>query len=229
MNFNLLKEEDFLIPKDQRVPIEELTGEENVLNSSVIEKAFLGIMDDYKPRHRFVIFSLCTHTRPYIYSRKWDMLDKCFGDTCDLVVCSNGGVIPLEYMCCYPYMDYDAPHIPSGKYDQLYCDIFERRLRMFLKKYSWEKCIFLFIPRSRNYNRLEEMKNDFQNWLILPTEEGYRRTIDFEDLFIGLPRRTFGVCGVDTLLEIESVVGRSIYLHNLIDFYKGNKFRNKLF
>ena len=229
MDFNTLKPEDYLIPKSERVPVEELCGEENVLNSPIIEKAFRKILEEYKPKNDYVIFSLCTHTRPYIKSRKWEMLDKCFGETCDLIVCSNGGIIPLEYMCCYPYLTYDAPHVPSGKYDELYCNIFERRLREFLNKNSWKKCIFLFIPDSRNYKRLKLIEEDFNNWLVLPTPEGYKRTIDLEDLFIGIPRKTFGVCGVDTLLAIESEVGHSTYLHQRIENYTKPKKIKKLF
>ena len=223
MNYKWWKPEDHLIPLTERVPDSELIGEEKVLNSPVVEQAFQKILQEYKPRNSIAIFSLCTQSRPYIKSLKWKILDECFGDVCDLIVCSNGGIIPSDYWNCYPYLTYDAPHTPSGKWDDLYCEIFGRRLKQFLSKHPYDKCIFLFTPDTRNYKSI--LKNLESGWKLLPTPEMYRKTIDLEDVFIGIPRKSFGVLGVDCLLEIEKICGYSPALHTRIDRYTRTKKR----
>lgn len=167
----IYKSEDFLFKKDERCPTSELIGEEKLLKNPIIDTAVDRIMDSYVPQNRFAIFSLCSSTRPYIDSIKWKAFYRNFGDCSDLIICSNGGIIPMQYMYCWPYMDYDAHGDAST--DELYKELFERRLVKFLGKFgdSWEKKIFTFIPTSRNKEVITKLGLEYN----LPSDEVYER------------------------------------------------------
>lgn len=137
---------------------------------------FNKILNDFKPKHKIAFLSLCTKSRPYSKSPKWKAFIKEFGNDCDLIVCSNGGIIPQEYWECYPYMTYDAPHT-NEKYTKLYCDILYERLKKFFEKHHYDKIIFNFRPNLRNRISANEfIKTDIAKQseiYILPTEEVY--------------------------------------------------------
>lgn len=157
--------------------ISELEGEEKVLNSKVVEDGFERILNDFKPKHRKVIFSLCSSTRPYIKSLKWKAFHENFGDDADLVICSNGGIIPIEYMCCFPYMEYDA-HRNNSSSDNLYKEKMKERLSKFLEKFgdNYDVIIYSFLPNSRNADVIREMNG--ANGVLLPTYDTYRDCLD---------------------------------------------------
>lgn len=163
------RHEDFLFKNYERCPDEDLFGEEKVLHNPIIDTALDRIMEDYTPSHNKVIFSLCTSTRPYLKGIKWKTFYENFGTHCDLIICSNGGIIPMEYMNCWPYMTYDAHS--SAKFDDLYNELFERRLVKFLNKYSshWDKKVFTFLPTSRNRKVIEKLQYE----TLLPSMEVY--------------------------------------------------------
>lgn len=163
------RSEDFLFNTSERCPDEELFGEDKVLHNPIIDVALDRIMEDYTPSHNRVIFSLCTSTRPYLKGIKWRTFYENFGSDCDLVICSNGGIIPMEYMNCWPYLTYDAHS--SAKFDDLYNELFERRLVKFLSKFGpyWEKKVFTFLPTSRNRRVIEKLHYD----VLLPSKEVY--------------------------------------------------------
>lgn len=227
MDFSLLKQEDFLFDKNSRVPDEELHGDEKVLLSPLVEGAFQKIYTDYYPKHKNVIFSLCTTTRPYIYSTKWSVIDECFGDKCDMIVCSNGGIIPLEYMNCYPFLSYNAPHDLTGKTDDLYMEVFERRLTQFFSKNSWENCFFIFAPGSRNYRSIQKLISKYDNWYLIPDEETYKKSINGELPKLGFAHKVFGVISEPVFKFIEDKVGYSENFHNRLK--KFNKKPKTLF
>lgn len=163
------RQENFLFKQNERCSDDELFGEEKVLHNPIIDVALDRIMEDYTPSHKKVIFSLCTSTRPYLKGIKWKTFYENFGNYCDLIICSNGGIIPMEYMNCWPYLTYDAHS--SAKFDDLYNELFEKRLTKFLGKFGncWEKKIFTFLPSSRNRRVIEKLGYE----ALLPSIEVY--------------------------------------------------------
>lgn len=217
--------EDFLLSKDERVPKEELKGDEKVLKSPVVEKAFQKILEDYVPHHDKIIFSLCTSTRPYLKSVKWKTYHQMFGEQCDLVICSNGGIIPMDYMNCYPFLDYNAPH-EGNTWDELYMEVFERRLLAFLNKNKqyYKKICFAFIPDTRNYRSIEKL--NIPNSKLIPDRETYRKVLNGEDLYIGFPVQRYPTLSYSILKQMEDYLEiHSNYLEELVKEYS-NK-RNK--
>lgn len=193
--------ENFLFKEDERCSDEELFGEDKVLHNPVIDTGLCRIMEDYQPQHKYVIFSLCTSTRPYLKSVKWKTFYKNFGKQCDLVICSNGGIIPMEYMNCWPFLTYDAHS--SSKYDDLYNELFERRLTTFLDKFGdcWEKKVFTFLPKSRNrvvINKLGLEK-------LLPSEEVYADIRENGSPGVNILR--YPQCAHQSLNEIAEYLG----------------------
>lgn len=222
--------EDFLIKPDERVPKETLVGDEQVLNAPVIEKAFQRILADFVPYHNKAIFSLCTSTRPYLNSVKWKTYYELFGDQCDLIICSNGGIIPMNYMNCYPFHDYNAPH-EGNKWDELYMQVFERRLTLFLEKNRkyYDKICFAFIPETRNYRSIEKLQNTnslYEGSALIPDRDTYRKVLNGEDLYIGFPIQRYPTLSPAVLTQMDNYLEtNSVPLKNLIDSYrnKSNK------
>ena len=131
-----------LIPKSEWVTPQDLEGELKVLNSPLMEKAFQKILTKFIPTHNVAFLSLCTATRPYSKSRKWNVYNNYFGDKCDLIVTSNGGVIPQPFWECYPYMTYDAySHEDNGLYNKV---LLRRLVEFFTKFDSYDTIIFNF-------------------------------------------------------------------------------------
>lgn len=225
-----LRPEDFLIKSNERVPKETLVGDEQVLNAPVIEKAFQGILNDFKPYHNKAIFSLCTSTRPYLDSVKWKTYNELFGNECDLIICSNGGIIPVNYMNCYPFHDYNAPH-EGNKWDDLYKQVFERRLVTFLEKNRkyYDKLCFVFIPDTRNYTSIEKLQktnNLFEGSALIPDRETYKKVLNNEDLYIGFPVQRYPTLSTSVLLQMDDYLQtHSSKLQKLIQSYanKPNK------
>lgn len=167
---------DLLIPHDQWVPEEAIQGDEiKTLHSPIVEKAFKRILELHKPKHRIALVSLCTSTRPYSKSPKWKKFIELFGDKAEMIICSNGGIIPIEFESCYPYMTYDAHG--EGKWDKVYINTCYRRLMEFFTKHHYDKIIFNFRPGMRNRLAAQAFIRDFagdSRILILPSKEAYR-------------------------------------------------------
>lgn len=156
-NGYIYKERDYLIPSDEWLEDnEQLAGELNVYNSPLIEKAFNKTIEDFIPSKPNLLITLCTHSRPYYKSPKFEKLINLFGPTTDIIVGSNGGIIPRDYWECYPYLEYDAHR--EADYDALYLQKFKERLEIFMNKFAskYEKIVFLFTPNQRNYPICEE-------------------------------------------------------------------------
>jgi len=86
-----------LICRDEWVVAESIQGSpELIFNSPVMNKAQELILDQFTPTHPIAFVSVCTSSRPYSKSPKWKTFKNELSDV-DLIVCSNGGIIPLEY------------------------------------------------------------------------------------------------------------------------------------
>lgn len=209
-----VKPADYLFSDEERAnrpdcAIEELHGEDKVLNSKVIDDAFERILNDFKPKHNKVIFSLCSSSRPYITSVKWKSFHEHFGDVADLVICSNGGIIPIEYMCCFPFMQYDAHRANAGT-DQLYKDKMKDKLQRFLDKFgdNYEVIVYSFLPSSRNAEAIREMNG--AGGVLLPSHEVYRDIID--NGCPGVNSRRYPQCARQALKEMADALGVEIDL-----------------
>lgn len=178
-----LRPPDYLIPRGERRTAiwarpELLRGEENVLANPLVDLANRRILDDFTPHHDAVIFSLCTATRPYYKSRKWKEFIRRYSDRADLVICSNGGVIPIEYSHCWPFMDYDAARDKKGTFDAQYGDVLAGRITAFLDRFKYRQVLHVFLSHTRNAKLVRD--HDIPG-MILPSEgvqeelEGARR------------------------------------------------------
>lgn len=138
-----------LVPRDAWCDVRTLHGRDpDVLRHPTIAAAFAAVCAQWKPRHPIVLFSLCTSHRPYTQSRKWKHLAREFGGVCDLVVTSNGGIIPLPYEACFPFLNYDAHG--EACFDALYIDILADRLATFLRACRYTYALFHFRHTLRN-------------------------------------------------------------------------------
>lgn len=172
-----------LIPKDKWVDESEIQGnDEKVLNASVIKEAFEQILIKHKPKHKIAFVSLCTSTRPYSKSIKWKHFKELFSDDCDLIISSNGGIIPIEFEDCYPYLTYDAPASPEFR--QLYIDTLYQRLNRFFTKHHYDYIIFNYRPANRSSRNRAAAKRFMDNFtgdtkcFLLPTTKVYNAAQD---------------------------------------------------
>lgn len=198
------KPEAYLVPHKDRSPNNEgLIGEEALLNNPLIDELCEKMRNDFVPKHKYAIFSLCTSTRPYIKSPKWKKFYENFGGVCDLIICSNGGIIPIEYQFCYPFTVYDAHG--DSKTDELYKQKFKERLDKFLEVHgdSWDKIIFSFLPSSRNREVVNEYDSD--KMFVLPSLEVYKQIHEQGSQGVNIVR--FPQCAHQHLNEISKVLG----------------------
>lgn len=166
---------DLLIPKEQWVGVSELQGrEDKVLKHPIINQAFERILELHEPKHKVCLVSLCSSTRPYSKSRKWKKFIEEFGSDADLIICSNGGIIPIEFESCYPYLTYDAHGM--SEFDDLYVKITYERLMLFFNKHHYDRIVFNFRPTLRNRKSALMFKQTYKKGseiLILPTPMVY--------------------------------------------------------
>ena len=167
---------DLLIPRERWVTQEELQKTEGmVLKHPIMEEAFERIVELHKPKHKIALVSLCTSTRPYNLSRKWKEFERRFGDRADMIINSSGGVIPMEFAGCYPYLTYDVHG--EAQYDRLYVQVAYRRLMTFFNAHHYDKIIFNFRPGLRNRAAALKFRETYTGGaevFILPTQAGYK-------------------------------------------------------
>lgn len=200
------KPEAYLVPWNERPANNEgLIGEEPLLHNPLIDALCKKMREDYKPKHKFAIFSLCTSTRPYINSPKWKAFYKNFGDVADLIICSNGGIIPIEYQYCYPFTIYDAHG--DSKTDELYKQKFKERLDAFLDVHanSWDKIVFSFLPSSRNREVIKDYDKGNDKYYVLPSLEVYKKIQ--EEGSVGVNIMRFPQAAHQHMDEIAQVFG----------------------
>lgn len=145
---SILVGDEKVIKKTKWVPFSEISTSLDVLNHHIFSDAFQNILKTFKPTHKIAFMSMCTSTRPYYLSRKWKEFKNYFDGLMDLIVISNGGIIPEEYWESYPYLNYDG--VMSGKKDDyLYYDKTSKRLKSFLTKHHYDYIIVNFKPHGR--------------------------------------------------------------------------------
>lgn len=148
-----------------------------ILEHPMMEYAFQQVLKLHKPKHKTVLFSLCTATRPYSLSRKWKKYVELFDGKCDMVVCSNGGLIPLEFENQFPYLNYDAKG--ASKFNAIYIKKLEERLDLFLRTHSYENVVFNFRHNLRNVVAANTVAPKAQHegvirqYAIIPSKETY--------------------------------------------------------
>lgn len=179
MNKKINQGKDTLIPRNEWVNESEIQGTDDmVLNHPIMEKAFKNIVESFTPNHKIALVSLCTSTRPYSKSRKWKKFIEEFSDYADMIICSNGGIIPIEYEDCYPYLTYDAHG--QAKYNEMYIKKIYERLMIFFNKHHYDIIVFNFRPTLRNRKSaikfVENYKGDSKIY-ILPTEEAWENML----------------------------------------------------
>ena len=166
---------DLLIPRSEWISETEIQGtDELVLRSPLMNKAFNRILELHKPTKRIAFVSLCSSTRPYSKSRKWKKFKEEFEKDCDLIIASNGGIIPIVFENCYPYLTYDAHG--TAPYDKIYIKYLYERLMRFFSVHHYDYIIFDFRPNLRNRISAKMFKRDFKGGskiYILPTATGY--------------------------------------------------------
>lgn len=141
---------ELLISREEWVPPSELDGEENVLTSPHMKTAFEKIMDMHVKTSDICFLSLCTATRPYSKSFKYKTFIEAFGNKADIVINSNGGVIPLPFESEYPFMTYNAKR-KNKQFDEVYYLTLCERLWAFLTKFEYSYVVANFNPDQRNY------------------------------------------------------------------------------
>jgi hypothetical protein len=162
-----------LVPRKSWCPLSEIQGHDpDVLLSPTIEAAYREVLARHRPRHPIALVSLCTSTRPYSMSRKWGEFIRRFGGMADLIVHSNGGVIPIEFEDQFPYLNYDAHG--EREYDRLYVKIGIERLSRFFLTHRYRFVLFNFRPTQRNVKialdigpRLHEV-GALERWALVP-------------------------------------------------------------
>ena len=156
---------DDIIPRDKWITPEDLHGEEKVLNSPLMMEAFNFIIENYSTNNKIAFISLCTTSRPYYKSYKWYRIKKdfkkYFSIGIDLLVCSNGGIIPEKYWESYPYLSYDAHREPE--YDDLYKDKLYERMIKFFSNIRFDYVIADFRPTQRNRTPVERALKVLKN------------------------------------------------------------------
>jgi len=158
-----------LVSKDLYNKIEEkdIIGEEAVLTNPIYDRAFAKMAQDFRPKNKVALVSLCTWTRPYNLSPKWSSYKKDIKDV-DFIVASNGGVIPEDYWHENIYLVYDAPargsevekmagldsleySLTKEQTDYLYSLKLYNRLVTFFKNNKYDYVFGDFVPKQRNY------------------------------------------------------------------------------
>jgi hypothetical protein len=175
-----------IIPKGNRklfeehewVPTAELTGEKNVLTSPLLHEAFNRIVNQHVPVQKTAFLSLCTATRPYYNSKKWKKYIAEFKNKVDMIVVSNGGMMPEEFWESYPYLNYDAG---DHEDDDLYISVMYDRMLEFFKNNKYEYVLANFSHKQRNSiaaeQSLSELKRDgyIKDYVLIPSKELYEK------------------------------------------------------
>lgn len=171
----------YLLPTSEWAPIADIQGNDPlVLNNVVMERAFQRILDTHVPGRKTALFSLCTATRPYSKSRKWSKYIAEFEPLVDLIIHSNGGIIPIEYEGQYPYLTYDAHG--EKKYDDIYIRIGIRRMKEFLERHRYQYVLFNFRHKMRNFKIAQvvgpwaKAQGLISDYAILPNQAQYEQS-----------------------------------------------------
>jgi len=160
-NKRLLQGGEVLFARAEWAPLQDIQGDDQTMfKSPVIQEAFERVLHAHRPNSPIMLTSLCTSTRPYTASRKWWLYDALLGDVIDLVVCSNGGIVPLRFESQYPFLNYDAKG--QARFDEEYIEVVGGRLKRFLLTHSYRHVVFAFLQGMRN----RVIAEDLGPWLV---------------------------------------------------------------
>lgn len=169
---------ELLVPREAWGDISAIKGHDpDVLNSPVMEHAFQSLVGGHVMGHQTALVSLCTATRPYSLSRKWKVYLREFEPYADLIIHSNGGIIPIEAEGQFPYLNYDAHG--ESKYDKLYIEVGVRRMKQFFTAHPYRFILFNFRHTMRNFKVAEivgpwlKAGGYCEDFAILPSKAQY--------------------------------------------------------
>lgn len=173
---------EYLVPKNEWVPENEIQGNDEILFHPMMKKAYEKIVACFKPKHQMALISLCTSTRPYSKSRKWSTFSKLYARNADLIICSDGGgIIPIEYESCYPYLTYDAAAHGPKKYNEIHIKVITERLLQFFNAHHYDVLVFNFRPGMRDRKAAKNFKREYKGDSeihILPTTTVFKKVVE---------------------------------------------------
>ena len=184
-----------LFNKNEWLPFDTMNTEKKILNNTIFDEALNRIINQFKPKHNTAFLSLCTTTRPYNIGKKWKEFEVICNDKADMIVISNGGIIPKKYWESWPYLNYDGdPHVDPQT--DLYIDILEKRLMLFFKNVKYDYVVCNFRPTLRNRPAIESamkaLKSEgfIKDYVVIPDEilyndvqsRGFPKGMIFPDL-----------------------------------------------
>lgn len=150
-----------------------------LFDDTLYDESLDKILENFKPRHKIALVSLCTSTRPYSKSVKWSTFIERYNNLADMIIWSSGGIIPIEYECCYPYLNYDdvSPYPPHLV--ERYIQVGIIRLEKFFTKFKYDKVIFAFKYDAINIISVNEVmpglveRGLVGSYAIVPNNEHY--------------------------------------------------------
>lgn len=165
-----------LLPRRTWPALEEIQGNDlTMFNSPTIARAYEAVLEKWVPCHEVMLTSLCTATRPYSASRKWWAYESLLGEDVDLVICSNGGIVPLPYQWQFPYLNYDAKG--QSQFDKKYIEVVGHRLARFIRHFHYRHVVFAFLQGARNRLIAEHIgpllmqEGAIEGYTILPSDK----------------------------------------------------------
>jgi hypothetical protein len=169
-----------LIPREQWCPAHEIQGtDRDVLLHPTMRLAFERVLEVHEVRHPIAVMALCTSRRPYTATPKWRTLRGLYGDSADLIVTSNGGIVPLDLERCYPFLTYDAK---GERWNTpLYQRVLKERLLRFLRRHRYRFVVFVYRPTLRNVPVAHAVcrklldEGALEEYEVLPTPQAYAR------------------------------------------------------
>lgn len=174
---------ELLLRRSEWAPLSAIQGDDlTMFSSPTIARAFDRVLSTWRPTSPIALTSLCTATRPYTASRKWWAYKALFGADIDLIVCSNGGIVPLEFEAQYPFLNYDAKG--QSQFDKQYIRVVGDRLDTFFRTHRYRHVVFAFLPGMRNRVIAERIAPDLvkdgaiESYSILPTEAARQQARD---------------------------------------------------
>jgi len=199
-----------LIPYSDQRPIEDLCGDDAlVISHPIMNKAFAEVIARHSALHPIALVSLCTATRPYSKSSKWSVYKKLFGPFADLIIMSNGGIVPIEFEDQFPYPAYDGKD--DEKHNGLYHDVLVGRLIRFFTAHRYRSVLFNTPYKQRNRaackiaGKALKAMGAVEEYVLLPTDEQYNATL--ADDYGGQGFRYCPVLHPDSLLPVARRIG----------------------
>lgn len=179
-----------LFTKDEWCDSSEIDNEMKVLTSKFIHEGFERILKLHKPVQQTAFLSMCCSSRPYDEGLKWKRFISEFNGKVDMIVSSNGGLIPREFWSSWPYMNYESGEPHGKKETELYNKVGYEWLLRFFKTQSYKYVICNMNPNHRIYDRFPEafqsLKDNgyIEDYTMIPSIELYKKVK--EDGFSGV-------------------------------------------